>query len=269
MGFFQVSDGSGAQIHFEILEGLVPVDTLCIHGNMASTKWWGPAAQVWKQAPLSKNGALILVDFRGCGQSTPPRSQKDVAMDLFAEDFIALVRSLKRGPMNLIGHSTGGLIAALMLEKAPELFNKAVLLDPVGAGGIRFDDSLTGAFEQMKTNKELVAIVLGSTIYQNDPQSEFFKTVVVEDAFHAAKTVGDKVLRALDGLDVRSRLRTVKHPVLVLHGEHDQLLPMADSKELAALMSNSKFEVIQGQGHCANVENSEKFVKITSEFLFS
>lgn len=269
MATYKTQDGSGAEIHYEIIEGVLPENTLFIHGNMASNGWWYPSEQVWaQQSKRALTGAMILVEFRGCGKSTPPRSQADVDMKLFADDFIGLTRSLNRGKLNLVGHSTGGLIAALMLAKAPELFNKAVLLDSVGAKGVKFQESMTAAFEQMKTDKPLVAIVLGSTIYQNNPETDFFKQIVVEHGFHACQTVGDKVLRALDGLNVESEMKTVTHPVLVLHGEHDQLLPVADSQALAALMKNSTFETIPGQGHCANVENPEKFVGIVNRFLF-
>jgi pimeloyl-ACP methyl ester carboxylesterase len=269
MPFFQLNDGSGAQIHYEIIEGVLPHDTLFLHGNMASNRWWYPLETVLRRKTQGREkGAMILAEFRGCGKSTAPRSQADVEMSLFARDFIGLVKQLGRGKVNLIGHSTGGLIAALMLAEAPDLFNKAVLLDPVGAKGVTFDDSMTAAFEQMKTNKELVALVMGSTIKDNNPETDFFRQVVVEDAFHAVQTVGDKVLRALDGLDSQATVAKVKHPVLVLHGEHDVLLPMADSKALASLMSSAQFSIIPGQGHCSNVENPEKFAQMAGEFLF-
>ena len=189
-------------------------------------------------------------------------------MDRLANDFIALVKANNWGKINLVGHSTGGLIAGLMLAKAPELFNKAVLLDPVGAKGVTFQESMTAAFEQMKQNKSLVSMIMASTIHKNDDQSDFFRQVVVEDAFAAVSKVGVLVLKALDGLDSTAQISTVTHPVLVLHGEHDGLLPMEDSKQMAALMKNGQFKVIPGHGHCTNVENPTTFVQLMSDFLF-
>ena len=270
MMMFQTNDGSGAQIGYEVIEGVLPQDTMFIHGNMASNRWWHPSADVWKQKAAGQKlpGAMILAEFRGCGRSTPPRSQADVDMHLFARDFVALASSLGRGKMNLVGHSTGGLIVALMLAQKPELFEKAVLLDPVGATGVQFNDAMTEAFEQMKTNRGLVGVVIGSTILGNT-ETAFFNDVIVTDAFHAAQTVGDKVLRALDGLDTRGEISKIPHPVLVLHGEKDQLLPVADSQAMASLIKGGVFEIIPGQGHCTNVENPQKFVEIVSGFLFS
>ena len=172
-------------------------------------------------------------------------------------------------PVNLVGHSTGGLIAGIMLATAPELFNKAYLLDPVGAEGVKFNPEMIAAFEQMKADKALTAAVIGSTIFEVDANSPFFKDVLVEDAFRAVKAVGHLVLQALDGLDSRPQLKNVQHPVMVVHGEMDQLLPMADSKNMAQLFKNGKFEVLAGCGHCANIENPKLFTQSMSQFLYS
>lgn len=269
MPTFNVTDEPCAGINYEIIEGVLPRDTLFIHGNMASLRWWYPAETAWrKKTGGREKGSMILAEFRGCGKSSAPKAQSEVDMKLFARDFISLIRSMGRNKVNLVGHSTGGLIAALMLAEAPELFDRAVLLDPVGARGVTFDDSMTAAFEQMKTDKNLVALVMGSTIKDNNPESDFFRQIVVEDGFQAVQTVGDRVLRALNGLDVRRELEGVRHFALVLHGEHDKLLPMEDSKALAGLMKNAEFQIIPDQGHCANVESPEKFVEIAHDFLF-
>lgn len=267
---FKVNDGTGFVMNYEVVQNVLPQNTLFIHGNCASNRWWYPAAEIFEHQADGKNlkGAMIMAEFRGCGKSSAPKKESEVDMMTFANDFIALVRSLDLGPINLVGHSTGGLIAAIMLAQAPELFDKAMLLDPVGAQGVKFEDSMVAAFEQMKVNKDLVAVVIGSTIHNNNPESEFFKQILVEDAAVAVKAVGHLVLKALDGLDVRLDMKTIKNPVLVLHGEFDMLLPMADSKALVDLIPHAKFEMIHGQGHCTNVENPEKFVSIAQSFLF-
>jgi pimeloyl-ACP methyl ester carboxylesterase len=209
---------------------------------------------------------VILGDWRGCGQSSVPRSE-DVNMHQLAQDYLNLIESLHIQNLNVVGHSTGGLIAAIMLATASEKFSRAVLLDPVGAQGVKFEPSMTDAFEQMKKDRDMVAAVIGATIKDNDMSSEFFKKTIVDDAARAAQNVGDLVLKSLDGLDVCDMMAKVTADALVLHGEHDPILPLADAQKLAELM-HGKFAVIPGRGHCANVENPKLFVKLMSEHLF-
>jgi 3-oxoadipate enol-lactonase len=268
--FFEIPHAVDRKIHFEVYPNELPQTTLFVHGNLASNRWWMPVRKAWQNAGDTTNfkGSMIVAEFRGCGQSTPPADLQEVDMQLFAKDFLALIKSLNVGPVNIVGHSTGGLIAGIMAATEPALVNKVLLLDPVGAGGVTFDQSMTAAFEAMKVDRKLTAAVIGSTILNNDAEAPFFKHEIVDDAFVAVKNVGAWVLESLDGLDVREKLKAVKAPTLVLHGEQDVLLPRADSEEIARLMGG-RFQVLKGCGHCANLENPELLVEVAHSFLFS
>lgn len=269
MAFFELPQAPGRKIHFEVYENILPENTLFLHGNLASNRWWTPVRHVWEESKASDfKGAMILAEFRGCGQSTAPANPAEVDMQTFALDFLALLKKLNLGPVNIVGHSTGGLIAALMAALDPGAVKKLVLLDPVGAGGVRFDPSMLSAFEAMKADRALTGVVIGGTILNNDPSSTYFENQLVTDAYSAVKNVGAWVLQALDGLDVRSQIRNVKVPSLVLHGEQDTLLPRKDSEEIAQLMGG-RFQVLAGCGHCANVEKPKFFCEVVHSFLFA
>lgn len=269
MPFFKPA-GADYQINYDLIPNVLPQTTLFLHGNLASNRWWLPAQEAWSKRGKDNQwkGSMIMAEFRGCGKSTAPKSLADVDMEVFAKDFIALVESLGLAPIHLVGHSTGGLIAALMMAARPELFDRQVLLDPVGANGVQFEDSMLEAFDLMKKDPVLTANVIGSTIHKNNSNSPFFKDVVVKDAFTAVQSVGPLVLQALKGFNTSAQLKTIRKPALVLHGEHDALLPMADSMEMA-LMMNGDFKILKGCGHCANIENPETFVEVAHGFLFT
>ncbi len=268
MPFYSLNSDPEVALHYDIVEGIAPVDLFFIHGNLASNRWWHPTIELLKGQSSGKDwkGRAVFAEFRGCGQSTPPKQFEDVNMTSFAQDFIGLVRHLVMSKVILVGHSTGGLIASLMLSRAPELFQGGLFLDPVGVRGVTFDPSMIQAFEKMKTDKELVAVVLGSTIYGLQSQDPFFRNVLLEDGFHAVRHVGHWVIQALDGLNIEKEVSQIPHPVLVLHGEHDQLLPRGDSEEFARRLAKGEFQVIPGQGHCVNVENPALFVSILLKF---
>ncbi len=267
MAIFKTAEN--INISYQVFPGLVPTTTFFIHGNLASNRWWMPTVEILKTQNQNLAGNVICAEFRGAGDSSPPKSDDEVTMKNFAHDFVELVRSFKSAPVNLVGHSTGGLIAAIMLAEAPELFHKAFLLDPVGAEGVKFDSAMIQAFESMKVDKNLTAAVIGSTIHNNDPENSFFKNIIVEDAFKGVKAVGHLVLKALDGLDVRESLKHVPNSVMVVHGEHDQLLSREASEKLSQLFKKGQFQELEGCGHCANVENPPLFVEKFSRFLYS
>lgn len=255
-------------INFEIRANVVPENIFFVHGNLCSARFWEPTlTSLQALYPQQGKGSLMAVDYPGCGKSTPPSAQSEIQIEILADQFIQVIEENGFGPCHIVGHSAGGLIAAVMVAKRPDLFIKAVLLDPVGARGVAFNDVMLPAFEAMKVDRDLTATIIGSTIYNNDADSEFFKNIVVEDAFSAVKNVGSWILQALDGVDFTSLLGQVKKPVLVLHGEHDTLLPMKDSEELASLIANASFEVIPQQGHCCNVENPDWFAKRLKHFF--
>lgn len=271
MPFLAINDDTGFQMHYEVRAGAVPRTTLFIHGNLSSTRWWAPSEKFWMEKYSTQKcaGDLIYADFRGCGKSSAPKSESEITMERLANDHISLVEGLNlKGGINLVGHSTGGLIAALMLARRPELFHRAVFLDPVGAQGVVFEPAMEQAFTAMKTDRQLTAAVIGSTIQGNDPENEFFRNTIVEDAQRAIVTVGSSILKALSNVDLRETLSKAQHPVLVLHGEKDVLLPMEESKKLAEVFSKGQFKVIPKQGHCTNVENPKLFVEMLNDFLF-
>ena len=260
-------------MNYEVIADLVPQTTLFIHGNLASNRWWHPSVDRLRAkypSQLNHRGKVILAEFRGCGESSVPQTENEISMEIFAADFISLIKSQNWGCINLVGHSTGGLIVAYMLAKAPELFNQAVLLDPVGANGIStFNSMLKNIFLRMKDNRPLVSVVMSATIYQSQEQNDFFQSVIVEDAFTSVKNVGHWVLQALSNLDSKAIYQSISHRVLVLHGEFDELIPIDDSKEVARLISKAEIQIIPRRGHCANVEDPELFIKIMTEFLFN
>ncbi|MCX7675149.1 MAG: alpha/beta hydrolase [Bdellovibrionaceae bacterium] len=251
----------GLKYHYEIRSAAMPFDVAFIHGNLASRRWWYPMAEhLPKLHSRPTQGRLIFLEFLGCGLSEAPRQPSDVDMPLFARDFDALLRSIDFHG-GVVGHSTGGLIAALMLSLGSKIYKGGFLLDPVGAKGVTFDDSMTAAFEAMKQDKNLTATVIGSTIHGLDPKHPFFQEVIVEDAFLAVKQVGAWVLQALAGLDIQEDLKKVDVPVWVTHGEFDQLLPKSDSQAMAALMARARFFEIPGAGHCLNYENPKEMAE--------
>lgn len=259
---------NGYGINVDVHAGLVPMDTVFLHGNLASNVWWEPALELWKkQRQPGWEGRLLFVEWRGNGKSDPPQSESDLKMNKLADDTIEALRKLDVKKACLVTHSTGGTIGLIAMKKAPELFERAVLLDSVGATGVQFPPEMYAAFTQMETDRPFAEAVMGGTIYQNDPKNPLFNKIV-DAAMAAARANKHGVINALKDLNILDDLKKITQPVLVCHGEHDLLLAKEGSITLAENLPNGDFVEIKGQGHCTNYENPGLFVQIVNDFLF-
>jgi 3-oxoadipate enol-lactonase len=262
----------GFAMNVDIHEGLVASDTVFIHGNLASNIWWQPALEVWqKQAKSAKHqtlkGRLIFVEWRGCGRTDAPAVAADLQPVQLARDVVAALRKLDLNLVNIVGHSTGGLIALEAMVQQPSLFARAVLLDSVGAKGVHFELAALEGFLQMSANREICAAVMASTINNNEPPSPVFEKIV-DAAFNVAKMIWTEIPLALSGFNRTEQFAHIRQPVLLLHGEIDPVIPKADSIELASILANARYHEIPKHGHSLNIEDPELFVSLVNAFLF-
>lgn len=251
-------------LYCDTFSQLTKQPTLFIHGNLASAAWWKPTVEAWTKAGSLGAHPLYCADVRGCGHNPDWPNQSPIQIEDLAADFLELLNAKGLNgeqEVALVGHSLGGLIALQMMLLEPKRFCKAVLLDPVGAHGVVFDEAMYNAFLEMAKSRELTSSVILSFV--KDPASLGNKLIaqIEEDAFKAVRGIGWSVLQGLRTVDIRDQLPSVNVPTLVLHGELDQIIPLHDSKELANLMPNAHLEILQQTGHCWNLENPGAFTQ--------
>ncbi len=242
-------------ITYSVLENSWSHDLVFLNGNLATRRWWIPTTEALKPLTMnhSKKGRFIFLELPGCGDSSEITGDLDA--ERIASDYLKILKILDVKQAGIIGHSTGGLIACLMMAQNTTLFKSSLLLDPVGANGINFDDSVLGKYQEMKTDRALTAFIIAYTIHNCDTESAYFQNVIVEDTLKSVKNVGSKMILALRGVNFENKIKNIKTPTTVLFGEKDILLPKVDALKLTQLISNSEFIEVPGAGHCLNVEN--------------
>jgi pimeloyl-ACP methyl ester carboxylesterase len=273
MPFLETAD---AVIHYEVVPGLLPRDTIFLHGNLASNRWWQPvtAALGAATAATSRPGRAILVEWRGLGQSrslglsVPPERQATVDFALLARDVNDVAHALKARDAALVGHSTGGLIGLHAVWQEPAAYERILLLDAVAPRPLSLDPKLLASFEAMSRDRAVCAAVLAGTIHGVDPASPYFQSLV-DDAMQAAPHIWSGVPEALAKIDVMTfdRLAHTTQPTLVLHGRLDPVLSLEDARAMAAALPNGRFVELAGHGHSFNVEAPRDFARVLLEFL--
>lgn len=238
---------------------LAKTDTLFIHGNLASSRWWKPALEQWRALGATGKASLLFADWRGCGQNPDWKPDQPFSLKDLAQDFLEMLDRERLSTVNVVGHSLGGLIALQMMILNPQRVKRAMLLDPVGANGVIFDDSMYEAFRQMALSPDLTKTVILSTIKDSQNVPKKLQDEFAEDAYKAVRGIGTSVLEILKSVDLRERIQHVNVPTLIVHGKEDAIIPKADSETLASLMPHAELEVLDGVGHCWNVENPKAF----------
>ncbi len=257
-------------LHYDLRPLSSPEDVLFIHGNLSSNKWWEPTMVELKaqwEEDETLTGSLAAMEWLGCGKSRGPITAETLQMKELAKDYIQFCHTAGLKNVHLVGHSTGGLIALYCLLLEPGLFEKALLLDPVGAKGIQFGQEMYDAFSQMKADREFCASVMAGTIRGVQPEDPQFQALV-DDAFQVQEEIWHGVPDALKQVDLYQHLKDIPHPVMVLHGEFDTLLPMAESQALAKGLPSGQFKKLKGQGHSTNMENPGLLAQEIIDFFF-
>lgn len=253
--------------YWESYPSLANEPTLLIHGNLASTIWWRPFVEEWKRQGALGTQPILAADWRGCGQNPDWPADKEVSIADLAGDYLELLETQKIKRANVVAHSLGGLIALKMMILAPQCIGRVVLLDPVGAKGVVFDESMYEAFRQMAKNSDLTKTVILSTVRNAEHLPEDFRAEIGRDAFKAVKGLGSSVLEILKTVDFTQEARHIQSPTLILHGEHDAVISQDSSEHLAQLIPRARLEIKKGVGHCWNVEDPKAFTSRVREWL--
>jgi non-heme chloroperoxidase len=209
----------------------------------------------------SKGYRCIAHDRRGHGRSSQPWTGND--MDTYADDLAALTEALNLKDAVHIGHSTGGgEVARYIGRHGTRRVSKAVLIGAVPPLMLKTEANPGGtpmqAFDQIRA------------AVQAD-RSQFFKDLSMP--FYGYNRPGAKIsegvresfwlqgmlagfpaayfcIKAFSETDMTEDLKKFDVPTLILHGDDDQIVPIADSALLSAkLVKGAKLKVIKGAPH--------------------
>jgi len=255
------------QIHYQDHGAGQPV--VLIHGYPLSGRAWD------KQVPalLAAGYRVITYDRRGFGASSQPASGYDY--DTFAADLHALLEHLDLRDAVLAGHSMGTgevtrYLAAygsadrggLPLGHRRPRVAKAVLISPIPPYLLAAPDNPDGVPQAVfdgftaAAAADTPAWIKGflDTYYN---MAALGGTVVSYPAFQASFTQGVAASAAAAvacigtwTTDFRADLPAIDVPVLVLHGDADQVLPLdKTAKRLPGLINDVQLTVIEGGPH--------------------
>jgi non-heme chloroperoxidase len=205
---------------------------------------------------------VVASDRRGHGRSAQVADGHD--MDHYADDLAAVVEHLDLHDAIHVGHSTGGgEVVRYIARHGESRVAKAVLISSVpplmvqteaNPGGLP-KSVFDGFQEQTATNRSNFYRDLASGPFYgfNRPGAKSSEAII-ENWWRQGMTGGAKAhydgIVAFSQTDFTEDLKQITVPVLVMHGEDDQIVPYADSGPLSAkLVKNGTLKSYPGFPH--------------------
>jgi pimeloyl-ACP methyl ester carboxylesterase len=241
----KVIQANGINIYYEEQGKGEPL--ILLHG-------FGRTASDWKPfiPELSKEYRVIAWDMRGHGRSAQPDTSETFLHAVAARDLIAIIESLKLPNVNLIGHSSGGIIALYAAILRPDLI-KAIV--PVSAQ-LHFSDSVRSfikrnavpeAYYEFMDLEKLHGVQKGR--------------MIAKQFYHFRQLVGDPAI-------THDQLKSIKAKTLIVHGDND-FVPVSQAWEMFEHIPGAHLSIIANGWHEPHFgdANQKDFIRRVSEFL--
>jgi len=213
---------------------------------------------------LSKGYRVVAHDRRGHGRSAQVSEGHD--MDHYAADAFAVVEALDLKNAVHIGHSTGGGEVARYVANHGQPSGrvaKAVLVSAVPPLMLKTDANPEGLPMEVFDGFRSALAANRSQFFRDVPAGPFYGfnrdgATVQEGVIHnwwrqgmmgGAKAHYDGI-KAFSETDQTEDLKAITVPTLVLHGEDDQIVPIADSAlKSSKLLKNGTLKTYPGFSH--------------------
>lgn len=229
-------------VHREVLSALPEHDTgrppvLFVHG-MGHGAWC--FAEHWLDATAARGYPAYAVSLRGHGGSGGAKRLGRSTIRDYVHDVLQTAVSLPAPPV-LVGHSMGGLIVQLVLERYPA--PAGVLLAPAPLhSGLR----ALAAIAKDRPTHALRAILGGSLPMTADALYEGLEPATAQA--YADRCGRESPLAQYDVVLTSRRLGPVRSPVLVVGTPDDRYVPLADVTRTAAAFGAEPL-LFPGLGH--------------------
>ena len=214
-------------------------------------------------APVAEAGyRYVAVDQRGQFESKGPDDPAAYTVDALAAELVELLGVLD-GPVHVVGHSFGGLVARAAAIAAPEAFASLVLLGsgPAGIAGPRVDRMRALAPLLDEHGPEVLFDAIAGSLPPaagDDPLRAFLRRRFLESNITGLRQVGEEVTGERDRC---AELRASGVRVAVVTGERDDAWEPELQRDMAERLG-APFHVIRGALHSPAAERPAETARV-------
>ena len=231
-------------------------------------------ANLWEpqMSSVPKGWRLITPDLRGFGGSTEPDASGTPSMLEYAQDVVDLIQELGIKSAVIGGCSMGGYAALALYAFHPEIFEGLVLANsrggPDSSEGRANRRNMLALLDREGPSgiaKDMMPKLLGKTTHETNATAEAFVRRLIKQQSPVA--IRSAIHRMMHRADSMPLLAQVSVPTLVITGAEDEMIPVDESRRMAAAVKGATLVIIPGAGHLSNLEQPEAFNDAVNKFL--
>lgn len=209
---------------------------------------WGGDARAFLFAAKSLKCTSTLVDFYGFGKT--PHPNYSLSVSDYAYGVLEIMDTLGIKKATLVGHSFGGRVAIELAAKFPDRVEKLVLVD---SAGILPKRGLKFYFRLLK--HKILKFLRGYGL----EGSADFKSL--------SGAIAGTFINVVN-YDQRHLLKNINAPTAIFWGDKDYDTPLYMAKIFNKKIKNSHLFIFTNCGHFSYLDNSGKFIRILSAFIY-
>lgn len=219
---------------------------------------------------LKEGFRVVAHDRRGHGRSSQVWDGHD--MDHYADDVVEVVKHLNIKNAIHIGHSTGGgEVAHYIARHGQDNVKKAVLVSAVPPLMVKTENNPEGLPKEVFDDLQNQVLTNRAQFFRDLPSGPFYgfnrpdakpSEGIIANWWRQGMTGSAKAhydgIVAFSQTDFTEDLKKITVPVLVLHGDDDQIVPYKTSGvKSAELLQNSQLKIYPGFSHGMLTVNHE------------
>jgi pimeloyl-ACP methyl ester carboxylesterase len=233
--------------------------------NHLELTWDQPAYRSFYQR-LARHRTVVLYDKHGTGLSDRDRTEFTLEAEL--RDLETVIDHLRLKHFALLGISQGGPTAIAYTIKYPQRVSHLTCYGAYACG------EAFGAEENRLAILSLIRATWGGIgsralmdIFAPNADAKVREWLVKFQRKCAAAETVAQLMNLAYQTDVSSLLPKLRTPTLVLHRQHDLVVPFKAGRELAASVPNAHFVPLEGNDHMPVFGDSDSVVRAIAEFL--
>jgi 3-oxoadipate enol-lactonase len=239
-------DGA-TRLYWESAGSGAPV--VLIHGlGLSGGAWWRTVDA------LKSSMRVITFDHRGIGRSESPSYA--YTTEAMADDVIAILDHVSLDRVHVYGFSLGGMVAQQVALRHPDRV-RGLVLGGTHSGGRRtqYPDAEVLAFFRRRARMASEQAAWASVPYNYGPRArtELTQRIAEDIERRLANPFNERAYRAqllaASMHNCYSRLDRIRAPTLVVHGQRDRVIPVANAHATARLVPGAALKILDFAGH--------------------